>query len=109
MVQRVGGGDSSDQDEHDQTHSLLTVVGPVGEAHAGAGEQQQRANPERRRLRAFRRFVEFPRSTYPSPLLSRFPQSRGALPPQSFLAFRVRTSRETYSSAKPRARLAVSA
>ena len=58
MVQRVGGRHRADQDQHDQAHALLPVVGAVREADAGAGQNQQTANPERRWRVAFRRFVE---------------------------------------------------
>src|SRR5579862_9699703 len=59
MVQRVGGGDGADEDEHDQAHSFLPIVGAVEEADARAGEDEQAANPERRRFGALRGFVEF--------------------------------------------------
>ena len=55
VVEGVGGGHGADQDEHDQAHALLAVVGAVTEADAGAGEDEQGANPERRRLGALRR------------------------------------------------------
>ena len=54
VVQRVRGGDRADQDQHDQPHALLSVVRAVRKADAGAGENQQRANPEWRRLGALR-------------------------------------------------------
>jgi hypothetical protein len=41
VVERVGGGDGADEDEHDEAHALLAVVGAVEEADAGAGEDQQ--------------------------------------------------------------------
>ena len=58
MVESVGGGNGADEDEHDEAHALLAVVGAVGEADAGAGEDEQGANPEGRRRGAFGRFVE---------------------------------------------------
>ena len=58
VVERVGGGDGADQDQHDQPHALLPVVGAVEEADAGAGEHHQRANGPRRRLIVLGRFVE---------------------------------------------------
>jgi hypothetical protein len=50
VVERVGGGHGADQDEHDQAHAFLSVVGAVEEADAGAGEDEQAADVERRRL-----------------------------------------------------------
>ncbi len=50
VVQRISGRHGADQDQHDQTHALLSIVRAVGEADAGAGEDQQPADPERRRL-----------------------------------------------------------
>ena len=47
-VQRIGCGDDADQDEHDETHALLAVIGAVREGHAGAGEDQKTPHPERR-------------------------------------------------------------
>ena len=58
MVQRVCGGHRADQDQHDQAHALLPVIGAVEEADAGAGEHHQRANRPRRRLVVLGRFVE---------------------------------------------------
>ena len=58
MVERVGGGDGADEDEHDEAHALLPVVGAVREADAGAGKQQQGANGPRRRLVVLGRLVE---------------------------------------------------
>ena len=50
VVERVSGGHGADEDQHDQAHALLAVVGAVEEADAGAGEHQQGANGPRRRL-----------------------------------------------------------
>ena len=58
MVHGVGGGNGADQDEHDQAHALLSVVRAMEETDAGACQQQQAANPERRRCVAHRRFVQ---------------------------------------------------
>ena len=58
MVQCVSGGNCADQDEHDESHALLTVVRSVEEADARAGEKHERADGPRRRLVVFRRFVE---------------------------------------------------
>ena len=59
MVQRISGGHGSDQYEHDQSHAFLSVVGTVEEAHAGAGENEQAADIERRRFIAFWGAVKF--------------------------------------------------
>ncbi|MNO98893.1 hypothetical protein D3C76_906520 [compost metagenome] len=48
-VQRIGHRQGPDQNQHDQPHAFLTVIGAVGEGHAGAGQDQQAANPPRRR------------------------------------------------------------
>jgi len=58
MVEGVGCGNRADEDEHDEAHALLSVVGAVEEADAGAGEDEEAANPEGRRLRPFGGFVE---------------------------------------------------
>ena len=41
VVERVGGGHGADENEHDEAHAFLPVVGAVGEADAGAGEDEQ--------------------------------------------------------------------
>ena len=58
MVQRVGCGDSADEDEHNEAHALLSVIRAVEEADAGAGEHHEGTNRERRRHVVFWRFVE---------------------------------------------------
>ena len=58
MVEGVGGGDGADEDEHDEAHALLAVVGAVEEADAGAGEDEQGADVEGRRGGAFGSLVE---------------------------------------------------
>ena len=58
VIQCVGGRHRADQDQHDQAHALLPVVGTVEEADAGAGEHEKRANGPRRRCAALRRLVE---------------------------------------------------
>ena len=57
-VQRISRRHGADQDQHDQAHALLTVVRTVREADTGAGQDQEAANPQRRRLVAFRRGVQ---------------------------------------------------
>ena len=57
-IQRVCAGQNSDQDQQQQSHALLAVVGTVGETDAGAGQDQQPANPDRRRLILGRRLIE---------------------------------------------------
>ena len=49
-VQRIGGRHGADQDQHDQAHALLAVVRAVEEADQRAGEDQDAADPQRRRL-----------------------------------------------------------
>src|SRR5579871_531550 len=58
MVQGVCSGNGSDQDEHDQAHSLLPVVGAMKETHASTGEDEQAANVKRRRSIALRGTIE---------------------------------------------------
>ena len=53
VVEGVGRGHGADEDEHDETHALLAVIRAVTEADAGAGEDQQAADPERRGRVAF--------------------------------------------------------
>ena len=57
-VQRVGGGHGADQDQHDQAHALLAVVGAVEEADQRAGDNQQRPDRQRRRGVALGGLVE---------------------------------------------------
>ena len=57
-VQRVGGGNSAYQYEHDESHALLTVIAAVEKAHARAGQDQQAANPQWGRLGTLRLFVK---------------------------------------------------
>ena len=58
VVERVGGGDGADEDEHDEAHALLSVVGAVAVADAAAGEDQQETDVERRRRGALGGLVE---------------------------------------------------
>ena len=58
-VERVGRRYRADQDQHDQTHAFLTVVGAMEEAHQGAGQNQDAADPPRRRLIALRLTEQF--------------------------------------------------
>jgi hypothetical protein len=57
-VERVGGRHRTDQDQHDQAHALLAIVGAMGIADAGAGEDQEAADPPWRRLIALRLGIE---------------------------------------------------
>ena len=45
-VERIGRRHRADQDQHDQPHALLTVIRAMEEADAGAGQDQQAADPE---------------------------------------------------------------
>ena len=47
-------GKQADNGQHDQADALLTVIGAVREADAGAGEDQDAAHPPDRRLVAGR-------------------------------------------------------
>ncbi len=58
VVERVGGGDRADENQHDQPHALLAVIGAVVEADPGAGADHEKANWEGRRVVGFRRLVE---------------------------------------------------
>ena len=58
-IEGKGGRHGADQDQHDQSHALLPVVGAVSEADAGAGEDQQATDPLGRRLVGLRRTVQF--------------------------------------------------
>ena len=57
-VEGVGRRHDADEHEHDQPHSLLAVVGAMGEAHRGAGADEERADPAWGRLVPVRRLVE---------------------------------------------------
>ena len=57
-IERIGRRHGADQDQHDESHAFLAVVAAMKETHAGAGQDQQAANPERRRLVALRLFVQ---------------------------------------------------
>ena len=57
-IDRVDARQDSDQDQHDEAHAFLAVVGSVREADAGTGEHEQQPDPPDRRLRPFGRFVE---------------------------------------------------
>src|SRR5208282_5602934 len=57
-VEGEGGGDRADQDQHDQAHALLSVVGAVGEADGCAGEDQKSPDPPCRRLIRLGRAVQ---------------------------------------------------
>src|SRR5580698_7671613 len=59
VVERVGGGNGADQDQHDQAHAFLSIVRAVEKADAGAGEDEQAAYVERWRGFAFGSGVEF--------------------------------------------------
>ena len=58
VVERVGGGDGADEDEHDEAHAFLAVVGTVGVGDAAAGEDKEAADVEGWRGGAFRGLVE---------------------------------------------------
>ena len=58
VVQRICRGDGADEDEHDESHPLLPVVGTVEEADARAGKDEQSADGPRWRRVVFGRFIE---------------------------------------------------
>ncbi len=58
-VQRVGGRQRADEDQHDEAHALLAVIGAVEERHQAAGQDQQAANPGWRRLGGVGRRIQF--------------------------------------------------
>ena len=58
VIERVGRGDGTNENEHDQAHSFLSVIGAMVEADTGAGANQQGANGPRRRLVVLGRFIE---------------------------------------------------
>ncbi|MNF64671.1 hypothetical protein D3C84_464110 [compost metagenome] len=57
-VQCIGHRQGADQNQHDQAHAFLAVVGAVGEGHAGAGQDQHPADPPWRRAVAGRGLVQ---------------------------------------------------
>ncbi len=60
-IQRIGRRHDADQDQHDEAHALLAVVGAVKERHQRAGEDQEAADPPGRRGVRLRRLIEFGR------------------------------------------------
>ncbi len=52
-VQRVRRRHRADENQHDEAHALLPVVGAVRKTHSGAGQHQQCANQQGRRRVAF--------------------------------------------------------
>ena len=57
--QGVGAGQDPDQNKDNETHTFLSIVRPVGEAHPRAGKHEDGADPEWWRGLAHRRAVEF--------------------------------------------------
>ena len=58
LVQCVSHRQGANQDQHDQAHAFLAVVGAVGKGHPGAGQDQYTANPPWWWCLAFRRLVQ---------------------------------------------------
>ena len=50
QIYRESGGNNADQYQHNQSHSLLTIVGTMGKADTRAGQNQKTPNPKRRSL-----------------------------------------------------------
>jgi hypothetical protein len=49
-IERIGCRHQPDDCEHDETNALLTVIRPMRERYAGAGQDQQGPHPPNRRL-----------------------------------------------------------
>ena len=58
ILQGESGREDADEDQHDQPHPLLAIVGSVREANPGAGEHEQGADPTRWRMIGIRSCVE---------------------------------------------------
>src|SRR5580698_8080868 len=58
VIDGVRGGYRADEDEHDEAHAFLAVIGTVEEADSRAGDHEQDANPEGRRFVALRRLIQ---------------------------------------------------
>ncbi len=48
VVERVSRWNGPDENEHDESHALLSIVGAMEEADAGAGKNHEHANRKRR-------------------------------------------------------------
>ncbi|MNE31782.1 hypothetical protein D3C80_1253650 [compost metagenome] len=57
-IEGVGHGQGADQNQHDQAHAFLAIVGAVGKGHTGAGEDQDGADPPGRRRFALGSLVQ---------------------------------------------------
>jgi hypothetical protein len=57
-VERICSGHGTNQDEHDQTHALLAIVGTVEKADQRAGDDENAADPPWRRLIAMRFLIQ---------------------------------------------------
>ena len=53
-VQRISGRHRADQDKHDKSHALLSVVRTMREGDPSGSKNEQHANPERGRARYLR-------------------------------------------------------
>ncbi|MNN18098.1 hypothetical protein D3C81_1313030 [compost metagenome] len=58
LVQRVRHRQRADQNQHDQPHAFLAIVGAVGKGHPGAGQDQHTTDPPGWRRLAFRCLVQ---------------------------------------------------
>ncbi len=58
-VQGIGHGQGTHQNQHDQPHAFLPIVGAVGKRYAAAGQNQQAPDPDRGRVLAGGRAVQF--------------------------------------------------
>ena len=59
MVQTVNHRQRADQNQHDQAHAFLAIVGAVGKRYACTGKNQQGTYPQGRRLAVFRCMKQF--------------------------------------------------
>ena len=44
-IQGIRAWQNANEDEHDQAHAFLPVIGPMGETDAGAGQDQNTPDP----------------------------------------------------------------
>ena len=58
LVEGVGRRHGADQDQHNEAHALLPVIRAMGKADPGTGQDQQAADPQRRRRPSLGRLVQ---------------------------------------------------
>ena len=57
-LEGVGCGQYADEDEHYESHALLSIIRAVGKTHPGAGEHEESADPARWGMMSIRCRVE---------------------------------------------------